>query len=326
MYWDGDFMPSIVTHNLFCHDVLNNINSNIDINLYQIFAQSFDELFYYSFFFPFLGKKERKFGYYCHRHNVNDYFKNIISYIDGNNYHNNKSLLSYLYGSICHYVLDKNCHPYVFYYSGDANQNKRWVGLHEKMEVEIDAYMLKLKENKDLRHESMTNRLFPKVNVDKILLECMDKVFEDTFNATGMGRKYFRSVKTGRFIMRFFVTDHFGIKKLLYRIKDFILPAKTRRYQYLSFYVKNVDKDYLNIDNNTWKYPCEPSISYNLSFVQLYEKSVREASNIINNIEDYFNNNKKLDEVLTLIGNNSYVSGISCEEERYMTCFRDLDK
>ena len=315
MYWDGDFMPSIVTHNLFCHDVLNNINSNIDINLYQIFAQSFDELFYYSFFFPFLGKKERKFGYYCHRHNVNDYFKNIISYIDGNNYHNNKSLLSYLYGSICHYVLDKNCHPYVFYYSGDANQNKRWVGLHEKMEVEIDAYMLKLKENKDLRHKSMTNRLFPKVNVDKILLECMDKVFEDTFNATGMGRKYFRSVKTGRFIMRFLVTDHIGIKKLLYRIKDFILPAKTRRYQYLSFYVKNVDKDYLNIDNNTWKYPCEPSISYNLSFVQLYEKSVREASNIINNIEDYFNNNKKLDEVLTLIGNNSYVSGISCEEE-----------
>ena len=72
--------------------------------------------------------------------------KNIICYIKDNHLENDSSLLAYLYGSICHYILDKKCHPYIYYYSGDVNQDSRKSGAHEKMEVAIDAYMLKYKD------------------------------------------------------------------------------------------------------------------------------------------------------------------------------------
>ena len=45
-------MPAIYTHNIFAKDVFNNLNNNIQknfkdrINIYEIFSQSFDFLYY----------------------------------------------------------------------------------------------------------------------------------------------------------------------------------------------------------------------------------------------------------------------------------------
>ena len=61
-------MPSIVTHYLFSEDVKNSLSNNIAQKLnqandiYHIFAQSFDNLFYYNLLNFKSGKKVRKFG------------------------------------------------------------------------------------------------------------------------------------------------------------------------------------------------------------------------------------------------------------------------
>ena len=83
-------MPSIVTHYYFGNDVLKRLPTNIKkkINkekaIYDIFLQSFDNLFYYKFFTPFLGKKERDLGYNAQKENVKKYFKNILITIKDN--------------------------------------------------------------------------------------------------------------------------------------------------------------------------------------------------------------------------------------------------
>lgn len=316
-------MPSIVTHELFSKDVLKNVkhSDNIDLNTYKIFAQSFDMLFYYSFFLPMFGKKERDLANYAHTHEVNNYFKNIITYIESHDLTNNSQVLGYLYGSICHYVLDSYCHPYVFYFTGDANQDKSKRGEHERMEVSLDAYMLKYKENQELCKSNMTNRLFPKVIVSPALRDCIETTFVNTFGVDKMGKKYFRGVRTGRFIMRYFVTDRQGIKKQVYKVKDLLVPSKTRKYQYFSFYIKKIDPFFLNDNHKTWLYPAMPSINRKYSFVELYNESVKDASKIINSIDSYFHGQKKLEDVLTLIGNNSYVTGVDASEVHYMTYF-----
>ena len=73
-------MPSIVTHHYFARDVFealptkiqNTFKSSLDI--YFIFAQSFDNLFYYKFFTPWQGKEIRKLGNEAQLTKVNLYF------------------------------------------------------------------------------------------------------------------------------------------------------------------------------------------------------------------------------------------------------------
>ena len=77
-------MPSIVTHYLFSEEVKNSLPNNFQQklthsnNLYHIFAQSFDNLFYYNLLNLKSGKKIRNFGNTAQREKINEYFKNII--------------------------------------------------------------------------------------------------------------------------------------------------------------------------------------------------------------------------------------------------------
>lgn len=140
-----------MTHHLFANDVKEKLlQENISINeenLFHIFAQSFDNLFYYKFLTPWKGKKIRSLGNSAQKEKVNLYFKNIIEYVENTNYISDE-LKAYLYGSICHYILDSTCHPYIFYFTGDPKINRKYRGQHEKMEVNLDAYMLlHLKKN-----------------------------------------------------------------------------------------------------------------------------------------------------------------------------------
>ena len=104
-------MPSIVTHHLFAKDCLKDTKLKKNIDIYYIFAQSFDNLFYYKFFIPGQGKKIRKLGNLGQKSKTNEYFLNILDYIKQHQQQNNEELLAYLYGSICHYTLDSNAHP-----------------------------------------------------------------------------------------------------------------------------------------------------------------------------------------------------------------------
>ena len=135
-------MPSIVTHHYFAKDILNKLNNETkqtfqnSYSIFLIFAQSFDNLFYYKLLTPWLGKKERTLGYDAQKIKVNLYFENIINEIEKKPTSNN---LAYLYGSYCHYILDSTCHPYVIYQAGDEEKDKKYNGLHEKIEENIDA-------------------------------------------------------------------------------------------------------------------------------------------------------------------------------------------
>ena len=48
------------------------------------------------------------------------YFENgiiSINYINEMNYYYNEQVMAYLYGQICHFVLDSTVHPYIIYHT-----------------------------------------------------------------------------------------------------------------------------------------------------------------------------------------------------------------
>lgn len=319
-------MPSIVTHHLFAKEVYDNIPNHIKEKIsyphYSIFAQSFDNLFYYNFLTPWQGKDIRKFGETAQKEKVNKYFENIIQEITTNHLENNKEVLAYLYGSICHYVLDYHCHPFVIYHTGISSLNKKYRGLHEKMEVNLDAYMYKEKTGLDLYKEKLANTLLPKEKFSNTLIHTLDEVFKKTFQKENIGTIYEQSTHTGNFLLKYGVTDRIGLKKLLYKLKD-LLSKSNRKYQYLSFHVTKIIQEYTNEMHDTWNNPAQKNLTSNKSFKELYDDAKKEAIEIIKEIDTYLKTKRDFQKLLETIGNNSYTTGLDCEKPYTLKYFKD---
>jgi len=320
-------MPSIVTHHLFAKDVYHNlpikIQSKISYPHYLLFAQSFDNLFYYKFLTPWKGKEIRTFGEQAQQEKVNLYFENIIKEIENKNWESKEEILGYLYGSICHYILDYHCHPFIFYHTGNPHQNKKYRGLHEKMEVNLDAYLYKQKTKKDLYKESLANILLPKVTFSKELIHMINIVFYKTFQKEKIGEIYKESAKTGNFLLKVGVTDKKGLKKRLYKIKDLLSPLSTRKYEYLSFHVTKFYEEYQNNSHEIWNNPADKNRKSTKSFLELYEDALKKATYLINETEKYFKSKKDFQELLLKIGNYSYTTGLPCDKPYTLKYFKD---
>lgn len=300
-------MPSIVTHHLFAKDCLKGYEKKVNKDVYYIFAQSFDNLTYYHFFLGFKNKVKR-LGSEGQRTKTNEYFLNILDYMKEHELKDNPDVLGYLLGSICHYALDSTCHPFVIYQAGITTTNKKYRGGHEKIEVMIDAIMYEKKVGKPLYQANLSDTLLPKITFKKNLETTISEVFLQTYKVDKMGKKYLKAVKTGNFILKYFVTDKTGFKKKIYKIKDHF--GKGKMYQYLSFNITKIDKSYLNLEHEKWCYPTDNTIVKDSSFYDLYDEAVAFAKKLFKVSMDYLHDKINKDKVNKEFKDLSYVSGL----------------
>ena len=207
------------------------------------------------------------------------------------------------------------------YYTGDTSINSKYQGLHEKMEVNIDAIIYKQKTNQNLKDVSLASTLLPRIQFSKSLKQCIDNVFKKTFSIPNMGTIYEESYHTGNTILKYFVTDKTGIKKEIYKIKDALSVNSKRKYQYLSFHVTRLYMEYLNEQKETWYYPIN-NTPHKESFLELYTIAKQKTISIINDLDLYFQKKITKEEILKKIGNNSYITGIDCNNQESMKYFK----
>lgn len=306
-------MPAIYTHNVFAKNVFNNLDVKIQdsfnksINIYEIFSQSFDFLYYYNFLSLKPGRKIRKFGRYCHRNNTQDYLLNIITYIKKNKLYKKADILAYLYGSINHYICDTTMHPYVNYLSETA-QDK--IGMHTKLEFEIDAYYYEKITNKPFYKYDITKDLLKKTKFTKRLKNCMNEVYKSTYNQDNLGEIYEKSYNQSRTLFKLGMLDKFGIKKFIYKILDIFSKPFGFKCSYVSFYIKNIDTSFLNIDKKEWFNPYAKEITSNLSWDELMNYAKDKSIKIITLCDKYFKNKISLKKIKEEIPNISYSNGL----------------
>lgn len=89
-----------------------------------------DLLFYY---YPFGKNRINQQGSQMHKEIAADFFDKGRS-----NYRREKDqvLRAYLYGFLCHFILDSECHPYINYYMEENNLG------HLEIETEFDRYLM----------------------------------------------------------------------------------------------------------------------------------------------------------------------------------------
>lgn len=315
-------MPATYTHHLFAKDVFKVVNDDTknkfkdNIDIFNLFAQSFDILFF----------SNSKLGNKAHNYNSNLYFENMIKYIRHNNLLDNSQVLAYLYGSICHYVLDSTIHPYIFYYTGRVivgdKSTYKYRGLHSYFEYMIDAILYKERNQKDIYKANVTKDVFPKLKFSKELNSMLDYVYLEAFNYGKGAKTINKGRKVFKFMMKHGMSSRFGFKKMMLCFFDSLHILKNRKYSNCSYYIKNLDNSVLNLEHKKWFYPVDKKISYHYSFYDLYDISIEKARKLINDLDNALDkDDKSVNKVLREIGNLSYKTGKNINKKDNMKYF-----
>lgn len=317
-------MPSSMTHGYFCYDVLNKVNNTVknkiknNINYLKVFGQGPDPYFFYDFHLTKRSKDVHKINRAMQHSKVNIHFVRLINYINENSYYSNSEIMSYLYGQICHFVLDSTIHPYIIYNTGMYDKKiantYKYNGLHEEMEYYIDCYLIWKREKISPKKYKVYKYLFDINGFSNELITTINDVIYEVYGFKNAGNIYYKSIIDMKKFYYVFNYDKLGIKKKIYSVMDFICKDKSVKKKELSFNINpNSKLHYLNIKKEIWNHPCDINEKYNLSFFELYDRALEKATMIINSVDDMIKNskidNKKLED---LFKNLHYGTGKDC--------------
>ena len=309
-------MSATYTHHLFTQDVYKSLDINIkeklDLDIFNLFGKSFDALFFYK---PKLGK-------YAHNHEVNLYFANIIYYLREYHETRNRELLSYLYGSICHYIMDSTIHPFIYYYGGKYEKSKKathkYRGSHDYLELMIDAIMANERNGKKIYKSKIGKEVFPKIKFTSNLKSALDQVYLDTFHVVKGSKIYLKGYRNYKFIFKHGMQSRWGIKKIVYRFIDAIHVIPSIKLQNFCYHVPKLDYTVLNLEHKKWYYPVDKKLSFHYSFYDLYDVALVRAKKIITLLDQVIDQDEiKVKRAIKEIGNLSYGTGVS--EKRKVT-------
>jgi hypothetical protein len=319
-------VPSSITHAYFSLDIYDELDEKIKLNLsvykeyLKTYAQGPDLLYFYrflssSFFHP---NKIVRLGHLAHKSKTKAFFINLITYIKEHHLEHNYEVISYLYGSISHYVLDTTVHPLIFYKTGVYNpkrkkESSKYFSLHHDMETYIDAYFIYIRERIQPKDFKTYKFCFNVKKMSKDLIDTINYTYEKTYGVSNVGDIQLKSIRDTRHFFHLIRYDKFGIKKLLYRFIDFIIPYLVIKKSYMSYHIDAKRKiHYLNLDKREWNDPTNKAEYYDYSFIELYSIALKKASNIIKEVNKVLYENKDIKLLDDIFMNLSYITGKDC--------------
>ena len=160
-------MPSNFAHYLFGQQLLPQLPDYLqeiirpNIQLYQIGQHGPDIIFYYR---PFLPHSVSRIGFQMHKYPARYFFEQARDTISLSQ--QDSRLLAYTLGFLCHFILDSNCHGYIY------QQIKSGKVSHVEMETEFDR-MLMVQQKIDPLNTNATDHL----PVNKELCQLIAEIF-----------------------------------------------------------------------------------------------------------------------------------------------------
>jgi len=315
-------MPATYTHHQFTRDVYPVLNESVRINIkndvdtFYLFGKSFDMLFF----------TNQKLGSYAHNHHVNLYFKSIIQYIRKENLTGHSQVLAYLYGSICHYVLDSTIHPYIYFKTGkydvkDKN-TKKYRGMHDYFEYMIDAILYQERNHQMIYKKNMKKQVFSKITFSSDLLDTIDSAYYHAFGVKQGSKIVLKGYRNYQFAIGHIMSSRFGIKRHLAKLCDLFSIPKSIKASNHSYYIKKLDFSVLNMEHKKWCYPVDKKLCYHYSFYDLYDVAIEKARKLINELDSaLLKDDKSVNKVLREIGNLSYSTGKNADKKYVMKYF-----
>lgn len=311
-------MPSIFTHAIFAEDVyqhlsLENIVKMIEKNqsLFYMGSSGPDFLFYHHAlpWESYKGHTLSKLGSMVHAGHVDDFYKEAITCIQQQKHKDiQERMFVYLLGHLCHWALDKTTHPYIYYRTGDCKGQS--ASYHHRLEAMIDTKMLALKKQ-------CTVKEFPAydiVKTDREILQAISRIYVPIANKIFHTELKVSQVKEA-------LQSWYDVLKLFhdpkdkkYKLLNVLEERMHKKWKFSGYIIRSKVEDELDILNEShqvWVHPCDDTLQYIASFLDLYETAQEEVIEVIKKVYACVYENESFDEVRALLKNASYDSGMS---------------
>ncbi|MBW7573487.1 zinc dependent phospholipase C family protein [Caproiciproducens faecalis] len=277
-------MPAAITHFLHAQRVLEHLQkteTNLEWNPEAFFwgAQGPDFLYCHRYFPWQKGENLRTYAEKLHRTNPSK----ILSLMREcyRKQSNKEMTLSYIDGFLCHYSLDRICHPFV--QSGvlallaqDATQGEEI--LHNQIESALDVILLRY-EKSALPTEFDLKQTVPKdCSVQLHIADLYAYLLHGLFGVEDAGLLLYQATKDCRKV--------FGLLNDRTTLKQALLERRERNgKRTISCHFRGIsegdDCDYANILHQEWNWPADSGTARDDSFLDLYEESVKDSIQLI---------------------------------------------
>lgn len=318
-------MPDFVTHATFALDLIDKLDNQKfkDVLLkhqyhYYLGSQGPDVFYVYELFSFKKNPLYDGVGNVMHDTKVKEFFIESIKYLK-NNY--SEILHSYLCGFMCHNVLDRSVHPYVYHVTGEGDIKYR--GNHVRLERAIDSWFIINRWNVSPPHRFKIYKHILNFRLNKnIFVPYYNHVFNKVFDIKDGGKVFINSAMNYKRYSKI-LYDPFGIKKKFARWVDKHFNKTGKLVLETLFYYKNIDDtiDYMNLNKKEWHHPVLNEMKSNESFLDLYNHGLNEAKKEIGTINLYLDNSIDETELKTKIRDLSYATGLNCTDNNDMRYF-----
>lgn len=253
-------MPATYTHDRFGKDVYRHLSGDLkkvirkEKKLYLTGLQGPD-IFY--FYHPLYTNPIVSMGHKIHERNADEF---LIRCRNQYQKRPEGGLMAYLMGFACHFLLDSACHPYI-------NEYAEQIGVtHAKQEAELDRVFL-LKDHKNPFTYDRSAGICPVTSGNKIILKCYPNIaLEDLVEALKGMKLYSNLLNQQHVLLRNGLLLGMKAMGVEVAISDQVLRKK-------------VD-------------PGAKSAVENL--LLLYENTLDEAPELLENLADYLSQGAKL--------------------------------
>lgn len=225
---------------------------------------------------------------------------------------------AYISGFFGHYMLDTNCHPYVYYRSHYHGQTLEYFARHVNLETDIDTLLLNqfhhIKPSKFPKYKQISLNHRQKKVIATILYYAYKKVYLYLHVSYAVMYSATFGMQAGGRLLH----DKLGKRKVLARKVESSLLG----HAYLSPMIPSdrmiFYKDPLNLRHNPWKNPWDRSIISTESFPDLFHKAQKDYVKLLLDLEQLFPLSYSSTEasfskdILAFAGNKSYHSGLDC--------------
>ncbi len=268
-------MPNLLAHRLLMQECIKDTDLDADTKSTLLLAtQGPDPLFYYGLMpwraWHYLAAK-RRYGSKIHHTDGKKFFTSLFkSYDEITDEQQKKIFLAFILGQYAHHLLDKNAHPFVYYYSG-FNEEGRLKGRfhyeHANFESEIDSCLADIYPEIDFRDHTEDA-----LKTDKKILHAIDKplknAMKDFLNVKVSKRYYTNSVKNMISMQK--MSNHRWIRKITGKHSMFNALYTDDEYS----------KDPLNLKHQTWYHPVTNE-KRNDSFLDILNKVKEEFKEVV---------------------------------------------
>ena len=315
-------MPALLTHYLCGNAMLKLIDNELiqssiisHRNVFNLGTQGPDIFFYYGAWPWAKNKGISKFGDRMHEEKTGEFILEALKYVIESDEALKGTLTAYMYGYICHYILDCHTHPYIFYKTGFVRNGETYTSkftcYHRMFETTLDVLMLKQELGKRPSEFKASAQIRISSQAAAAIGDMYSKVLRKVYGVDISTELVCRAVDDIAGIAAV-LRDKTGIKKkLLSTLEKSLGKSPMFSSMILPLEVKD-GLDYLNTSHTSWHLPWDNSEVLTSSFIENFEAAALESKKITETIFNCISVNNDLDSVMTLIGNRSFSTGEDC--------------